>query len=226
MDGYSLVAKMKKHRRRFRLTATEQALYHELVGICNEDGWEVIFSASNEELYLALSISEKTLDKARQNLINAGLIYYKSGKSRRVVGLYSFTKPFKEKKETVVNYTTDSTTNCSTDSTTNCSDLYKTKTKTKTIPPIIPQGEEVLFDIVWEMYGKKGNRKTSERRWSKLKNNCRESALKHIPLYVRSTPDKQYRKNFETYLNQEVWNDEVIESLAHTDDSFIDSLMK
>ena len=72
-------------------------------------------------------------------------------------------------------------------------------------------GEKVTsFDLVWNLYEKKGNRKTSEKKWSNLKNHCREAALKHIPLYVKSTPDKKYRKNFETYINQEVWNDEII----------------
>ncbi|MDR0692432.1 MAG: hypothetical protein LBF69_05285 [Prevotellaceae bacterium] len=67
------------------------------------------------------------------------------------------------------------------------------------------------FEKVWALYERKGNRKTSERKWANLKNHCREAALKHIPLYVASTPDKQYRKNFETYINQECWNDEILE---------------
>jgi hypothetical protein len=69
---------------------------------------------------------------------------------------------------------------------------------------------ELSFDNAWELYGKKGNKKTSEKKWANLKNHCREAALKHIPRYVASTPDIQYRKNFETYINQEVWNDEII----------------
>ena len=35
MDGYSLTEKMRKARRRNRLTATEQALFYELVAVCN-----------------------------------------------------------------------------------------------------------------------------------------------------------------------------------------------
>ena len=69
---------------------------------------------------------------------------------------------------------------------------------------------ENSFEEIWEMYGKKGNKKTSERKWENLKNNCREAALNHIPKYVQATPDIQFRKNFETYLNQECWNDEII----------------
>ena len=70
--------------------------------------------------------------------------------------------------------------------------------------------DEISFEKVWELYERKGNKKTSMKKWANLKNLCREAALKHIPLYVKATPDKQYRKNFETYLNQECWNDEII----------------
>lgn len=90
MNGYELTSKMRKTRRRYPLTATEQALYNELVAICNEDQWEDMFSCSNYELCKALSISENTLDKARLRLIQVGLISYKSGKSKRQFGSYSF----------------------------------------------------------------------------------------------------------------------------------------
>ncbi len=69
---------------------------------------------------------------------------------------------------------------------------------------------EFSFENVWEQYGKKGNRKTSKDKWDKLSNSNKALALKHIPGYVDATPDKQYRKNFETYINKEAWNDNII----------------
>ncbi|MDR1879412.1 MAG: DUF4373 domain-containing protein [Tannerellaceae bacterium] len=95
----------------------------------------------------------------------------------------------------------------------------KGKRKESKENPPTPQGgdvcgcevvDEFSFENAWAMYGRKGNKKTSARKWANLKNHCREAALKHIPLYVRSTPEIQYRKNFETYINQECWNDELI----------------
>lgn len=65
------------------------------------------------------------------------------------------------------------------------------------------------FENIWSVYGKKGNKKTSEKKWSKLSVSSQKKALSYIPVYVKSTPDKQYRKNFETFLNQECWNDEL-----------------
>jgi hypothetical protein len=71
-------------------------------------------------------------------------------------------------------------------------------------------GDELSFEHAWELYGRKGNKKTAMHRWANLKNHFREAALKHIPAYVASTPERKYRKDFGTYLNQEAWNDEII----------------
>lgn len=90
MTGYDLIGKMRKTRRRYSLTATEQALYGELVAICNEDGWQDTFLCSNGELCRLLRISENTLNTSRLTLIQAGLLSYQSGKSKKQVGRYSF----------------------------------------------------------------------------------------------------------------------------------------
>ena len=36
------------------------------------------------------------------------------------------------------------------------------------------------------------------------------AALAYIPAYVIATEDKQYRKNFQTFINQRGWEDEII----------------
>ena len=147
MDGYTLMEQMRRARRRNRLTATEQALFYELVAVCNSEGWEDVFSCSNIELCCSLNIDEKTLVRARLSLINAGLVYYKSGKSRRVVGLYSFSKKFKDesskKKPTTGKNTVDvptekkgdtpadAPTNMGANQPADAPDYIKTKTETK-----------------------------------------------------------------------------------------------
>lgn len=65
------------------------------------------------------------------------------------------------------------------------------------------------FDLVWSMYEKKGNRKTSLLKFNKLSDSNKKLIIEHLPKYVSSTPDKQFRKNLETYINQECWNDEI-----------------
>lgn len=81
---------MRKLRRKHPLTVTEQALYHELVALCNEDGWGEYFTCSNAELCDSLQITKNTLVKARAMLIQVGLICFESGKSRRTFSNYSF----------------------------------------------------------------------------------------------------------------------------------------
>ena len=56
-------------------------------------------------------MNEKTLIKARESLINAGLIYYKSGKNKRIISSYSFVKEFKTTVTTTVNFTANQTAN-------------------------------------------------------------------------------------------------------------------
>ena len=86
---------------------------------------------------------------------------------------------------------------------------------------------EFSFENIWELYERKGNKKTSKAKWDRLSNTNKALALKHIPRYVGATPDKQYRKNFETYLNQEVWNDNLLSNdlnsrKSHSNDSIPD----
>lgn len=119
IDGYTLTEKMRKARRRFRFTATEQALFYELVAICNGEDWRDVFDCSNIELCFALNVNEKTLIKARESLINAGLIYYKSGKNKRIISSYSFVKEFKTTVTTTVKFTVNQTVNQTANQTAN-----------------------------------------------------------------------------------------------------------
>jgi len=147
MDGYSLIDKMRKVRRRFMFTVSEQALYHELVSICNSEDWSDVFHCSNIELCSSLNINEKTLIKSRESLVKSGLIFFNSGKSRRCTSSYSFTIDISTTVETAVTSTVNNTVDSTVvESTTVTSTVetavtstvkftdnnIKTKTKTKT----------------------------------------------------------------------------------------------
>lgn len=71
--------------------------------------------------------------------------------------------------------------------------------------------DETEFEYFWCQYGKKGNKKTTKRRWANLSYKNKNLITKHVPKYVKATPNKAFRKNAETYLNQEVWFDELPE---------------
>lgn len=68
------------------------------------------------------------------------------------------------------------------------------------------------FEIFWDTYAKKVDTAKCKAKWSKLSLSEQEAVMKHIPLYVASTPDKKFRKNPLTYLNGQCWLDEITTS--------------
>lgn len=88
------------------------------------------------------------------------------------------------------------------------------KTKTLNIP----------FSDFWNGYDKKKDTAKCESKWSSLTDNERELIMVHIPAYVKSTPDKKYRKNPMTYLNGKCWLDEIDQSTATKIDRTTDKL--
>lgn len=71
--------------------------------------------------------------------------------------------------------------------------------------------DEYTFARAWDLYQKKvGCKEKLEKKWNSMSQKDRKAAIEYIPLYVISQPDKQYRKNFQTFLNQRAWEDEII----------------
>ena len=70
---------------------------------------------------------------------------------------------------------------------------------------------KISFDDFWNLYDKKrGDKDKIEKKWQSLKDSEREAIMKHLPLYKKSQPNKKYRKDPATYLNNKSWNDEII----------------
>jgi len=69
--------------------------------------------------------------------------------------------------------------------------------------------EQFPFEEFWNTYDKKNDREACEKKFKKLSEKEKELIWGHVPKYVASTPDKQYRKNPATYLNNKCWNDEI-----------------
>ena len=81
---------------------------------------------------------------------------------------------------------------------------------------ILPEGsgtpwQEVdPFEYWWKLYDLKVGRDKCEKKWAKLTEKEKAECIAATPAYVRSTPDKQFRKRPLTYLNGKCWNDEII----------------
>jgi hypothetical protein len=65
------------------------------------------------------------------------------------------------------------------------------------------------FDEFWSTYGKSIDKTKCKAKFEKLSNEVKLKIKEVLPLYVQSTPDKQFRKNPQTWLNGQCWNDEV-----------------
>lgn len=78
-------------------------------------------------------------------------------------------------------------------------------------PPLPPLGDDSDFEKFWDMYQKKvGDKEKIKRKWDKLPKKDKEKIFEYIPKYIQAQPDKKYRKNPETFLNNSSWNDELI----------------
>jgi hypothetical protein len=67
---------------------------------------------------------------------------------------------------------------------------------------------KIEFDVFWDSYGKKEDRKKCETKWDRFSEAEKQKILNHVPKYVEATPEVKYRKNPYTYLNANSWLDE------------------
>ena len=68
------------------------------------------------------------------------------------------------------------------------------------------------FDDFWDLYDKKTDRAKCEKKWNNLNQEDKEAVMEYLPAYKQSTPDKKYRRNPETFLNNKTWENEIIDN--------------
>lgn len=68
------------------------------------------------------------------------------------------------------------------------------------------------FDEFWRIYERKGTKKQAHAKWRKLNPSVELQLAIYdaARLYVQSTPDLPFRKNAETWIHNECWNDLVV----------------
>lgn len=82
--------------------------------------------------------------------------------------------------------------------------------------PLIPitdsnNDKSCRFAEFWDLYGKKTDSSKCKTKFARLTKAEIELLFEKLPAYIKSTPDKQYRKNPITWLNGKCWNDEIIQ---------------
>ena len=157
--------------------------------------------------------SNETINKAMDELVNYRLVKVKNGNQKTSNEYYindfgitetvkgeslAITENVKAITETVNQPITETVNTKTTNKTTNKKQVGEC---TLNVP----------FDDFWNLYDKKvGDKEKIKTKWGKLKDSEREALMNHLPLYKKSQPNKKYRKDPSTYLNNKSWNDEII----------------
>ena len=146
--------------------------------------------------------SNETINKAMDELVNYGLVKVKNGNQKTsneyYINDFGITENVKAITETVNQAITETVNTKTTNKTTNKKQVGEC---TLNVP----------FDDFWNLYDKKrGDKDKIEKKWQSLKDSEREAIMNHLPLYKKSQPNKKYRKDPSTYLNNKSWNDEII----------------
>ena len=67
----------------------------------------------------------------------------------------------------------------------------------------------IEFDLFWGLYDKKVGKEKTLTKFSKLKVCEVKKIMLVLPNYIKSTPEKKFRKDPLTYLNGKHWEDEI-----------------
>ena len=80
-----------------------------------------------------------------------------------------------------------------------------------TVNDILLEKETKAFNEFWDLYDKKtGKKEKVKKKFLDLPKKTRELIMEYIPKYKLSQPNKKYRKDPTTFLNNDGWLDEII----------------
>lgn len=92
-------------------------------------------------------------------------------------------------------------------------DTNNKKVKETVVPDI-----NIPFDVFWDLYDYKKNKSDCLAKWHSMTNEERQLTMDNLDSYIKSTPNKAYRKYPLNYLENECWNDEIVlvdKEIAH-----------
>lgn len=69
--------------------------------------------------------------------------------------------------------------------------------------------QEDCFEDLWLMYERKGSKANAKKEFAKLSEEEIATMRQHIPAYLESRPERQYRQDFERYIKHKTFNSVV-----------------
>lgn len=210
MNGYELSRKFVdfSFENPSKIKPVHYALYFFSIEHCNRLGWKKEFGLPTTMTMEAIGIrSYNTYSKTFNDLVSFGFFNLiersKNQYSANIIALSNFNKALdKALDKAFIKHDTkqSESTIQSIDS------INKPITINKeTI------NKEQEFDLFWDLYDKKvGEKSKIKKKYDKLSKETKDLIIKYIPKYKLSCPDKKFRKNPSTFLNNKSWNDELI----------------
>lgn len=77
------------------------------------------------------------------------------------------------------------------------------------LPPS-PTAPQPSFEDFWQAFSKKEDKHKCQQQWGTLTPAEQYAAFERVPAYVLATPEKRFRKNPLTWLNNKCWLDEEL----------------
>lgn len=188
-----------------KICPNHTAMYFFIIEHCNRLGWKEKFGLPTTMVKDAIGIRNyRTYSKTLNDLVDWGFIKMieksKNQYSSNIIALAHYAKARAEAPTKALDKALQkhSQKHCKSIDSIN----KQLTTNNKTI--------NSDFEKFWNLYDKKSDRKKCFEKWNRLNKYEKDKIFETLPNYIKSTPDKQYRKNPLTYLNGEVWNDEII----------------
>lgn len=74
---------------------------------------------------------------------------------------------------------------------------------------VTPEMKAELFEDMWLLYERKGSKQKAKQEFMKLSEEEITTMRSHIPAYLQSRPERQYRQDFERYIKHKTFNSVV-----------------
>ncbi len=212
------------------------SVFHFAIEHCNRMGWKKKFGFPSQMTMEAIGVkSYKTYINALNDLVEWGFIEMiersRNQYSSNIIALVKYTKASTKaldkalpkhgsKQPQSTDQSIDSIIKQLNNKQYNLKQLNKVydhldnvlSKEEETEKPQTPKIDLYPFETFWNLYDKKTGKDKSEKKWYTIPESERKKIIDHIPKYKISQPEKRFRKNPLTYLNNKSWNDEIIEN--------------
>ena len=197
------------------------ALFFAILDGINRNNWATDTPIAYDRLISKVKFSKKIYLDSRDWLFQNELMQFTPGRNGYQMAVFNVGLAVRnltavnttDDKVEVRNPTATSTAAITSTSVVEVRNLTAVDTQLKTNKLNLKQiNINVQFEIFWELYDKKVDSKKCEALWMKLSDSERGIAITHIPKYKEATPEKEYRKNPATYLNNKSFNNEIIKN--------------